>query len=246
MSRKELFDKVALSCISYLESFEECTGVDFQAGDGCGSQEFATWEKKNAPFKLPKDFRSFYSLFNSVGLNWHVSLGNNSVSIGEFRLNGINDIQRIPVEGIFESSFKKKYDSISANEAKLYGAFLLDSQSEVGEIVMLFRPSISGGAQDDDGVTVSALAAYGSNSVVMQPNQLENPEIWLLDASGRWHFVCFTFTQYLRLMVAHLGIYGWQLAFTPEGLPVVTQQWMNMFSKERLVVDRQSHEQKLK
>ena len=38
------------------------------------------------------------------------------------------------------------------------------------------------------------------------------------------------------------GITGWQLAFTPEGMPVnTTQYWMSLFCKERLIVDRQWH-----
>jgi hypothetical protein len=43
-------------------------------------------------------------------------------------------------------------------------------------------------------------------------------------------------------MVVHLGIYGWQSAFTPEGASPATQQWMRMFCKERLIVDSHVHE----
>jgi hypothetical protein len=56
--------------------------------------------------------------------------------------------------------------------------------------------------------------------------------------SARWHYISKTFTQYFRLMVIHVGIHGWQLAFTPEGVPPVTQQWMGLFCKERLIVDK--------
>ena len=41
----------------------------------------------------------------------------------------------------------------------------------------------------------------------------------------------------MRIMVVHLGVHGWQLAFTPDGLPPSAKAWMNLFCKERLTVD---------
>ena len=65
----------------------------------------------------------------------------------------------------------------------------------------------------------------------------EDPEIWIQDASSSWHFVADSFTTYLRLAIVHLGIIGWQNAYTPVGLPPVTKQWMAFFCKERLALD---------
>ena len=68
----------------------------------------------------------------------------------------------------------------------------------------------------------------------------EDPEIWIQDASSSWHFVADSFTTYLRLAIVHLGIIGWQNAYTPVGLPPVTKQWMARFGKERRERDRQT------
>jgi len=38
-------------------------------------------------------------------------------------------------------------------------------------------------------------------------------------------------------MIMHVGVHGWQLAFTPEGLSPLTQQWMMLFCRERLTMD---------
>jgi len=36
------------------------------------------------------------------------------------------------------------------------------------------------------------------------------------------------------LMMMHVGVHGWQLAYTPEGISLITKQWMNLFCRERL------------
>ena len=47
----------------------------------------------------------------------------------------------------------------------------------------------------------------------------ENPEIWFLDRSLQWHFLATSFTNYYRLLIAHLGLPQWQMLFTDDGLP---------------------------
>jgi len=44
------------------------------------------------------------------------------------------------------------------------------------------------------------------------------PEVWFADRSGTYHYIASSFTEYLKLMASHLGIPGWQYAFTPLGL----------------------------
>lgn len=44
------------------------------------------------------------------------------------------------------------------------------------------------------------------------------PDIWFLDRSLDWHYMCDSFTAYYRLMVMHLGLPQWQYAFTDLGL----------------------------
>ena len=38
-------------------------------------------------------------------------------------------------------------------------------------------------------------------------------------------------------MVVHLGIVGWQYAYTDIGLDNVTRQWMRLYCPERLAAD---------
>jgi len=40
----------------------------------------------------------------------------------------------------------------------------------------------------------------------------------------RWHFLAETFTEYLRMTIAHLGLPYWELCFSSCGLPSWTEQ----------------------
>ena len=144
MERRETFDRATLSCITYLESFSECRNVNFQCGDGAASHESIMWEKKNAPFKLPKDLKNFYSMFNGVHLSWNVELGDRTVQVGEIRINRMEAVKPYDIEGTFESKAWSDASSIQP-DVKQCAAFILDSHCEIGDVVFLYRttPSVS-------------------------------------------------------------------------------------------------------
>jgi tubulin polyglutamylase complex subunit 2 len=239
MDRREAFNKATLSCITYLESFPECRNVNFQCGDGAASHESLVWDKKNAPYKLPKDLKNFYSMFNGVHLSWNVELGDRVIQVGEVRVNRMEAVKPVDVEGSFSPGLWSDSSS-SVPDKSSSAAFILDSHCEVGDVVLLYRTKqISSKLKEEE-------SEVSRTDSVESPCCYEEPEVWFVDQSSRWHYLCKTFTQYLRLLVIHLGVHGWQLAFTSEGLPSTTEHWMTMFCKERLIIDRYWRERLLR
>ncbi len=196
--KRALFDRMALSCLSYLESLDLCQLSDFTCGEGALTHELLMWDKKNAPLKLPKDLKNFYSVFNGVNINYNVSVGEKFVMVGEIQLNRIELIQKMTtIEGVFmQNSWKDII--VSLPDSKSCAAFFLHSVSEVGEVYLLYRQPHN-----------NKQSSTGSESeyigLINQSGLYENPEIWFVDISQRWHFLCQTFTQYVRLMITHLG-----------------------------------------
>lgn len=86
--RRKLFDNIALNCITYLENFKECQNINFTCNNGVITtlhsthNDFINWEQKNSPYKLPKDLKDFYSVFNGFNLNWNTELHEKLVTIG--------------------------------------------------------------------------------------------------------------------------------------------------------------------
>lgn len=228
-------DRMFLCCLTRLESVEECCGIEhFLEEDGeCSLVDLATWEKKNAPYVLPADLKAFYAQFNGLRLSYRAEIGGKQVKVGEMCLNKLEAITRVALEGTFPKMGWPKSVGAAENKScrqsdpfvldlKSSAAFSIDSSLEIGDVVLLYR------CLDDSSAGRSKSAAF---------NPYSDPEVWFQDISARWHFVSASFTNFLRLMVSHLGVYGWQLAYSSEGLPPETIHWMGLFCKERICID---------
>mmetsp|Transcript_1958 Transcript_1958/g.2552 ORF Transcript_1958/g.2552 Transcript_1958/m.2552 type:complete len:91 (+) Transcript_1958:34-306(+) len=73
----------------------------------------------------------------------------------------------------------------------------------------------------------------------LPPNddQMLRPTVSFRDNNCQWHPLTTDFTSYFRLALVHLGILGWQYAFTENGMDAQCEQMMRIFAPERLVVD---------
>jgi hypothetical protein len=70
-------------------------------------------------------------------------------------------------------------------------------------------------------------------------------EFWYLDRSFQWHYLASSFDNYLRLMLAHLGLPQWQMLFTADGLPPFLYQWYYLLAPGRLKVHEASNWKRL-
>lgn len=208
-TRRNLFDKAALNIVSHLESIQEVISIEFSSNPGVLSHEPVIFQKKYGVV-LPEDMKLFYLSFNGTSVRWHGEIHGKVTPIGHICLSRLDEIVPIPIELDVYSQVAKKSPDPTAQ------AFVIDSHCEVGFVVILLFPP-----------------PKGSTAAPLD----KSPEVWMLDLSGRWHYICNSFSQYFRLMIVHLGIFGWQYLYTPEGLPRSTIQWMNLFCKERLCAD---------
>lgn len=227
-AKRETFDIISFGCLSALEAHEEIESVDFIVNDAIQPHLFHLWQSKNSPYILPGDLKQFYSHFNGLSIQWKVNAGpNRLLTIGHISLNKLEEFIRIPVEGYFTSRKWLDYD-IKIDDPRKCAAFIIDSSCRLGDIVLLYS------LDSNETVEVSS-----------SPNILKKgysyPSIWLVDLSQEWHFICLRFEDYLNLMFSHLGIIGWQEAFTSPGLSMTTKIWMNLFCKERLCIDTYHH-----
>jgi len=221
--QRALFDRTCLSIISYLETFDECSSVDFNGTLRATQRDIDAWEKKNLPYKLPTDLCAFYQMFDGFTLGYSTEVSGVLVPVGMLCLNALASLERLPIEGMFPGH---------ASTAGLTSAgFALDGRSEAGTTVLLYR------SQEDRAAAQGASGGSDAGCGSSGGTSYESPEVWFQDRSARWHFLCASVSDFLRLMVVHVGVNGWQLAFSPEGLSPLTQQWMQLFARERLVMD---------
>lgn len=214
--KPEVFDKIAFNVLSYLETFDEVGDIEFAGPEGSATA-CNLWDSKHAPHTLPYDVKGFASLFNGVSLKWCVDMGATSVPVGEININKVDAMVEVELSGQFMKPSDDGRDSKMA---------LPDPLNTVGYEI----------AKVSDGIVAMLFT-------VKTAQEKEKPcEIWFKDEpSSTWHYICDTFTQYVRLCILHLGIYGWQKIFTPEGISITSRQWMGMFCRERLCVYQHHH-----
>lgn len=217
--QRVLLDKVCLGIVSYLESLEDCHEISFQCNKECSNSDFSVWEKKNVPFKLPNDLKKFYSsIFNGFSLNWTIEVNDQVIPVGEIRFNAVDEIKPVTVEYFCVQQVVPP--EVTPPTMGNCTMFSLDQNCSLGHIVLLYRNrSSDGGNLNENGME-------------------DSPEIWLLTNSCQLIYIAQSFIQYFRLMVTHLGIFHWQLAFSDEGVSELTENYMHLFCKERLVVDK--------
>lgn len=96
-------------------------------------------------------------------------------------------------------------------------------------VVELEQGSLHGGALAGRRVFVLSNQKRVGCTALVYPRlfvRAEQPEVWFCDLSGFWHFLAASFSDYVRLLLVHLGVRGWEYAFTPAGLdPVRLCYW---------------------
>eukprot|EP00752_Nemacystus_decipiens_P001796 g1735.t1 len=119
-------------------------------------------------------------------------------------------------------------------------AFCLDSSCEVGRVALVYGGAPITGCIDDVGGSSNSKhrERRREGTKALATRELSSPEVWLQDLSCRWNFLADDFTKYFRMMVVHLGVRGWQQAFTPVGLSPNTEQCMRLYCPDRLLFDQ--------
>lgn len=72
---------------------------------------------------------------------------------------------------------------------------------------------------------LSNICGLAKVCLVYESPDISNPKVYLLEMTTyKWQFLSETFTEYLRMTVAHLGLPYWELCFSSCGLPSWTEQ----------------------
>lgn len=119
LERKLRFDNISLNFLTKLESFKEISSVRFHTERGISADDVLQWEQMNNPYSLPSDLAAFYSMFNGVEISWDVMLGEESVTVGDIKLQGLQSMKR--------------------TESSHLAAFVLESQVDVGDLALIYR-----------------------------------------------------------------------------------------------------------
>jgi len=140
-------------------------------------------------------------------------------------LEQVKLLPRVKLDRFLDSSESRPVKSQSSSGAggRQASAFDLDAECAHGRMALLYW-------EEEGAPELSCSIAAGDGT------PYQRPQVWFQDLSFRWHFIANSFTDYFRLVTAHLGIPQWQHAFTDAGLGPATCHWLAYFCPERLAL----------
>lgn len=175
-------DAMSLGVYSYLEVHERVSRVESKPLVGATEMELQLWEQKNSPHVFPDDLKHFYYITNGLSVKWFATFCENPTLVGHFCLTSLQDVQRLSITD-------------------------LPSQCRAADKHRLDLTKIA--HKELVGFSLEASPKYGTVALVYLE---EKPQIWFRDIRGSWSFLAKTFTNYYRMMIAHLGIISWQVS----------------------------------
>jgi len=213
---------------SYLESLPGFRGLEYDQRPGATPAALSAWQRGELGLGLPDDLAGFLEFTDGFNLKWRASGPTHEVVVGSVSLSGVAQLARLDGSGPSPAALKacasaraeagEAWDELGAwVGSSTVAAFALESNPKVGDSALVYPLDANGGAKGP-------------------------PEVWFRDRAGGWHWVARSFGAYWRLLLVHLGVLGWQSAFTPQGLNPLTVQWMRLYCPERLILDSAHHQ----
>lgn len=165
--------------------------------------QIGQWEQNNHPYVLPEDYKAFLLSMNGFELSWYL-------------------VQRTPVAGSVQKPQGRDAMLTGDLETTLFGRMHVNPLDEVVCVEEEVEPAFK--AFDLDKMCKAG-------KVCLRYKSTTRCEVWHLDFSGSWAFVAASFSDYYRLLVAHLGVPRWQSIFSANGPDPTTSFWVRWLTK---------------
>eukprot|EP00041_Stephanoeca_diplocostata_P025901 m.689504 g.689504 ORF g.689504 m.689504 type:complete len:271 (-) comp22847_c0_seq15:1701-2513(-) len=213
--RRELYDEILLGMITSLEKRPDFGDLRVCEYAPATDTEITSWEMEVGVL-LPPCLKALLRTSNGLEMEWSILEANGTsqrlpVPLGHLHLHGLDAMHPLPGN--------------SSPSHSLPLAIAGAKNHELGALPIHSNRVIPLDNCDGDGIV--ALVYVGNSS----------PQVWFSTRSGDWYFVAASFSAYTRLMAVHLGIPGWQYAFTPCGVSSSTGQWLERFAPLRRAMD---------
>nr|XP_018909085.1 PREDICTED: tubulin polyglutamylase complex subunit 2 isoform X2 [Bemisia tabaci] len=206
--------------------------IKFEKRPPCERAVIAAWEQRYTCI-LPDDVRQFYSSIDGFRLTWDFQYGDSLLPIGNMSINPICELQQIgkysetseetDTPSIYDVELMYRTNGLLADNVPSFGSscsiFVIEKlKYDMGDICLVFNEQ----------------QEYG-----------EDPKICFMDTSYEWHLIADNFTQYFRMMLAHLGMPLWQLKLTPLGLSLEADSLISLIAPHLLQTDASCYVQAL-
>lgn len=204
-SEEAFFENLTMGLMKTLANVPRITNIGIEKRQPCEKAQIANWEQRHCVY-LPEDMKKFYMSTDGFIFHWCY----------QYSINDSRKVGNINIPHLVQVILLR--DNIDPNT-------LGDSkQSSNG-------PNLTPKSKIFEFNIVSDAAKV---CLVYETTGLQNPKIYLLELTSfnsvsnvfsvKWQFLADSFTEYLRMAIAHLGLPFWELCFSSIGLPSWAEQ----------------------
>ncbi|XP_005183585.1 tubulin polyglutamylase complex subunit 2 [Musca domestica] len=224
------FENLLLGLNNTLADVPRVCNVSVEKRQPCEKSQLVTWEQRHGVY-LPEDMKKFYLSTDGFILQWSYQYAPNDIrKVGYIHFRHLLEITllRENVEPVFSNN----PDNTQPISANMGTANFISSLSNYNQTTTTSSPST-----DQWG---NPLPIIGPKTKIFELNTVNEvakvcllydssgsntPKVYLLELSNlKWVFLADSFSEYLRMAIAHLGLPYWELCFASCGLPSWTEQ----------------------
>ncbi|XP_034657876.1 tubulin polyglutamylase complex subunit 2 [Drosophila subobscura] len=230
------YENLTLGLIKTLSTVPRVCNVSLERRQPLTASQVVNWEQRHCVY-LPEDMKKFYLSTDGFVLNWSYQYAPNDIRrVGHIYFPHLLQVTllRENIETTHSSSGVAHPPAVTSGGPELSGA----GSSSAANLLPLTMPSASSGTGKDKwGNATPTITAKSKIFEINNINEMakvcmlyestssNNPKFYLLELNTlSWQFLAETFSEYLRMSIAHLGLPYWELCFSSFGLPSWTEQ----------------------
>ncbi|XP_055378981.1 tubulin polyglutamylase complex subunit 2 [Condylostylus longicornis] len=198
------FENLTLGLMKTLSNVPRITNVVMEKRPPCEKVMLSNWEQRHNVY-LPEDMKKFYLSCDGFHLHWSYQYAPNDIRrVGSINCPHLLQItllrENVDVLNSTNSETNKNLQNINTTPG-----LIVTPKTKIFELNM-----------------VTDLAKI---CLVYESTGLGCAKIFLLELNSyKWQFLAETFSEYIRMAIAHLGLPYWELCFSSVGLPSWTEQ----------------------
>ncbi|XP_016966826.1 tubulin polyglutamylase complex subunit 2 isoform X1 [Drosophila biarmipes] len=235
------YENLTLGLIRTLSSVPRVCNVTLERRQPLNACQVVNWEQRHCVY-LPEDMKKFYLSSDGFILNWSY----------QYAPNDIRRVGHIHFPHLLQVTLLRENIETTASHSSTSTALPnSDGLGAASSSQSLPAPVANG--KDKWGNSLPIITAKSKIFEINNVNEVakvcmlyestssNNPKFYLLELSTlSWQFLADTFSEYLRMAIAHLGLPYWELCFSTCGLPSWTEQLFLLLAPHLL----EEHEQR--
>jgi tubulin polyglutamylase complex subunit 2 len=247
------FDEVCLQIVSFVERLPGFHSWTLSDRPAVSSRDLSAWEREHAPLHLPADFKQWMMLADGLEFRWSYRFRDEVLPLGLMHINRLAALKRIRA-GIPKLTSRSRNRSATVaphmhspidDEIESDDEQITPKRTHAGSAGINSSGSSHSHSHSSTGTGSTAfsfpcafeLDAMGEGVVALVFFSNTGAQIWFQDLSCAWTRIAPSFTDYMRLMVMHLGLPRWQYALTAGGLDPAALPWFQLLCPQRLAID---------